>query len=100
MISRPTATRHHVSHHHLFHQPTSNTPPSMQSTLTSNVPPPRSKITTLDPLMAESSFLPWRPYASAAAVGSLMIRRTSRPWIVKRSGETGDILTVGRYCWP
>lgn len=53
----------------------------MESTLTSKVPPPRSKITTLDPAIPESwvSFFPWRPYAKAAAVGSLMIRRTSSP---------------------
>lgn len=53
----------------------------MESTLTSKVPPPRSKITTLDPATPASwaSFFPWRPYARAAAVGSLMIRRTSSP---------------------
>ena len=41
----------------------------------SNVPPPRSKTATF------SCFFLSSPYASAAAVGSLMIRATSRPAI-------------------
>ena len=40
---------------------------------TSRVPPPKSKIT----ILLSSPFLS-RPYAIAAAVGSLMIRRTLR----------------------
>src|SRR3712207_2539563 len=52
---------------------TSKTPSPISSTDTSNVPPPRSKtrIVWSDSLS--------RPYASAAAVGSLMMRLTSRP---------------------
>src|SRR3712207_2561913 len=52
---------------------TSNTPSPISSTDTSNVPPPRSKtrIVWSDSLS--------RPYASEAAVGSLMMRLTSRP---------------------
>src|SRR5919112_2954398 len=52
---------------------TSNTPSPISSTDTSNVPPPRSKtrIVWSDSLSS--------PYASAAAVGSLMMRLTSRP---------------------
>ena len=41
----------------------------------SNVPPPRSKTAIF------SFFFLSRPYASAAAVGSLMIRATSSPAI-------------------
>ncbi|GET90209.1 heat-shock protein hsp70, putative [Leishmania tarentolae] len=61
---------------------TSKMPPSIVSSVTSNVPPPRSKISTLRSL--PSSPLS-RPYAMAAAVGSLMIRSTSRPAIVPAS---------------
>ncbi len=53
-----------------------STMPSPTSRIdTSNVPPPRSKTSTVS--CARLSI----PYASAAAVGSLMIRRTSRPAI-------------------
>ena len=54
---------------------TSNTPSPSSSTDTSNVPPPRSNTR----IVTSWSFS--RPYASAAAVGSLMMRRTSRPAI-------------------
>jgi len=47
----------------------------MVSRDTSNVPPPKSKMSTL---RSPSIFLS-RPYAIAAAVGSLMIRRTFKP---------------------
>merc|ERR1711939_627923 len=56
----------------------------MVSSDTSNVPPPRSKIITLrsaDPLVVFLS----RPYAMAAAVGSLMIRSTLSPAITPAS---------------
>mmetsp|Transcript_25198 Transcript_25198/g.64897 ORF Transcript_25198/g.64897 Transcript_25198/m.64897 type:complete len:212 (+) Transcript_25198:1225-1860(+) len=56
---------------------TSKIPSSMVSRDTSNVPPPRSKMSTLRSPV-DWSFLS-RPYAMAAAVGSLMIRSTSRP---------------------
>ena len=54
---------------------TSMTPSPISSRDTSNVPPPRSKtrIVWSSPLS--------RPYASAAAVGSLMMRLTLRPAI-------------------
>src|SRR5918997_6769032 len=54
---------------------TSKTPSPISSTDTSNVPPPRSKtrIVWSDSLSS--------PYASEAAVGSLMMRLTSRPAI-------------------
>src|SRR3954469_5721612 len=52
---------------------TSNTPSPISSTDTSNVPPPRSKIRIVWSISLSS------PYASAAAVGSLMMRFTSRP---------------------
>mmetsp|Transcript_37172 Transcript_37172/g.84198 ORF Transcript_37172/g.84198 Transcript_37172/m.84198 type:complete len:282 (-) Transcript_37172:657-1502(-) len=58
---------------------TSKTPPEISSTDTSKVPPPKSYTATTWP-----SFLS-RPYASAAAVGSLMIRSTSRPAILPAS---------------
>ena len=45
----------------------------------SYVPPPRSNTAIF------SSFFLSRPYASAAAVGSLMMRRTSRPAILPAS---------------
>ena len=60
---------------------TSKIPPSMFSTETSNVPPPRSKMSTF---ISSSLFLS-RPYAIAAAVGSLIIRRQFRPAIVAAS---------------
>mmetsp|Transcript_4680 Transcript_4680/g.6924 ORF Transcript_4680/g.6924 Transcript_4680/m.6924 type:complete len:223 (+) Transcript_4680:1006-1674(+) len=55
---------------------TSKMPSSMVRSDTSKVPPPRSKIRTF----FSSPFLS-RPYAMAAAVGSLMMRRTLRPAI-------------------
>mmetsp|Transcript_11653 Transcript_11653/g.32904 ORF Transcript_11653/g.32904 Transcript_11653/m.32904 type:complete len:291 (+) Transcript_11653:1179-2051(+) len=56
---------------------TSTMPPSIWSTDTSKVPPPKSKTSTCD---AFFSPIFWsNPYPSAAAVGSLMIRKTSRP---------------------
>ena len=59
---------------------TSNTPSPISRTLTSNVPPPRSNTKMV------SSSLPFsRPYASAAAVGSLIMRNTSRPAICPAS---------------
>ena len=59
---------------------TSKMPSSIVSSDTSNVPPPRSKISTL----RSPPFLS-RPYAIAAAVGSLMMRRTFRPQIAPAS---------------
>ena len=58
---------------------TSNTPSPISSTDTSKVPPPRSntRIVCSDSLS--------RPYASDAAVGSLMMRLTSRPAILPAS---------------
>ena len=53
---------------------TSNTPDEISRMDTSNVPPPRSYTATILPSPDLS-----RPYASAAAVGSLMMRFTSRP---------------------
>mmetsp|Transcript_19503 Transcript_19503/g.52382 ORF Transcript_19503/g.52382 Transcript_19503/m.52382 type:complete len:201 (-) Transcript_19503:483-1085(-) len=58
---------------------TSNTPLSMVSKLTSKVPPPRSYTR-----MFFSVFLS-RPYAMAAAVGSLMMRRMFIPEMVPAS---------------
>ena len=52
---------------------TSTTPSPTSSRLTSNVPPPRSNTRMVSCWRLSS------PYASAAAVGSLMIRSTSRP---------------------
>src|SRR3954469_22678382 len=52
---------------------TSKTPSPISRTDTSNVPPPRSKIRIVWSVSLSS------PYASAAAVGSLMMRFTSRP---------------------
>ena len=66
---------------------TSNTPSSILRSDTSKVPPPRSKTR----MVCDSGFsgppLPFlsRPYASAAAVGSLMMRSTSRPAMVPAS---------------
>src|SRR5579859_7140991 len=59
---------------------TSKTPPPSSSTDTSNVPPPRSKTRIVWSTPSLS-----RPYASAAAVGSLMIRSTLRPAILPAS---------------
>ena len=60
---------------------TSKMPSSMANSDTSNVPPPRSKINTfVSPLAFLSN-----PYAIAAAVGSLMIRLTSKPAIAPAS---------------
>src|SRR5438309_9387715 len=58
---------------------TSNTPSPISSTDTSNVPPPRSntRIVWSDSLSS--------PYASDAAVGSLMMRLTSSPAILPAS---------------
>ena len=59
---------------------TSNTPSPISSTDTSNVPPPRSNtkiVSSCDDLS--------RPYASAAAVGSLMMRNTFKPAIAPAS---------------
>jgi hypothetical protein len=60
---------------------TSNTPSSIVSSDTSNVPPPKSYT------MMFFSFSPFslRPYAMAAAVGSLMMRCTLRPAMVPAS---------------
>ena len=59
---------------------TSKTPSPSSSTDTSNVPPPRSKTRIVWSAPSLSS-----PYASAAAVGSLTMRRTLRPAIVPAS---------------
>ena len=60
---------------------TSNIPSSIDSKETSKVPPPKSNMSTFySPVFPLSS-----PYAMAAAVGSLMIRFTSRPAIVPAS---------------
>ena len=59
---------------------TSNTPPEISSTDTSKVPPPRSYTAITLPSPALSM-----PYASAAAVGSLMMRFTSSPAILPAS---------------
>lgn len=53
-----------------------NIPPCTRSSDTSSVPPPRSTTSTVF-----SSGLVWRPYAKAAAVGSLMTRHTSSPTV-------------------
>ena len=63
---------------------TSNTPSSICRMDTSNVPPPRSKMSTVDAPAPEPFFLS-KPYAIAAAVGSLITRRTLRPAIVPAS---------------
>src|SRR6267143_1080653 len=54
---------------------TSTTPAPTSSTEISNVPPPRSYTAIVSSLFLSN------PYASAAAVGSLMMRTTSRPAI-------------------
>mmetsp|Transcript_11235 Transcript_11235/g.23768 ORF Transcript_11235/g.23768 Transcript_11235/m.23768 type:complete len:450 (-) Transcript_11235:514-1863(-) len=58
---------------------TSKTPPCISRTLTSKVPPPRSKTAMVFPSALSI------PYASEAAVGSLMILRTSSPAIFPAS---------------
>mmetsp|Transcript_26026 Transcript_26026/g.65035 ORF Transcript_26026/g.65035 Transcript_26026/m.65035 type:complete len:322 (-) Transcript_26026:79-1044(-) len=58
---------------------TSKMPSSMVRRETSKVPPPRSKMRTLFSALAPFCFFLSRPYAMAAAVGSLMIRMTLRP---------------------
>jgi len=58
---------------------TSNTPSASSRTEMSYVPPPRSYTAIF------SSFFLSRPYASADAVGSLMMRTTSRPAILPAS---------------
>ena len=77
---------------------TSNTPSPISSSDTSKVPPPRSKTRTV-----WSASLLSRPYASAAAVGSLMIRSTSRPaicpaslvaWRCASSKYAGTVITA------
>ena len=69
----------------------------------SNVPPPRSK-TAILPVFFLS-----RPYASAAAVGSLRMRRTLRPAIVPASfvawrcaslKYAGTVMTASLTGWP
>lgn len=61
---------------------TSNIPPSMLKIDTSNVPPPKSNIKTF---CSFSVFFLSKPYAIAAAVGSLMILTISRPAIMPAS---------------
>ena len=58
---------------------TSMTSSPTSRTEMSNVPPPKSKTTIF------SSFFLLKPYARAAAVGSLMMRSTSRPAILPAS---------------
>ena len=60
---------------------TSKMPSSIVSSDTSNVPPPRSKIRMFSSPLLGLSPVPFlsRPYAMAAAVGSLMMRSTFRP---------------------
>ena len=58
---------------------TSKTPSPSSRTETSNVPPPRSKTRIVWSASLSS------PYASEAAVGSLMMRRTLRPAILPAS---------------
>ncbi|CCJ29221.1 unnamed protein product [Pneumocystis jirovecii] len=66
----------------VYHQQwPSITPPCIVNNDTSNVPPPKSKIRTFFSLSDFES----RPYAIAAAVGSLIIRRTFKPAIVPAS---------------
>lgn len=60
---------------------TSKTPSSMVSRLTSKVPPPRSYTR----MFFSSEEFSSRPYARAAAVGSLRIRFTVRPEMVAAS---------------
>mmetsp|Transcript_3693 Transcript_3693/g.9155 ORF Transcript_3693/g.9155 Transcript_3693/m.9155 type:complete len:324 (+) Transcript_3693:217-1188(+) len=80
---------------------TSNTPPSMVRRVTSKVPPPRSKTSTF---FSPSPSLS-RPYAIAAAVGSLMMRSTVRPaiWpaslVAWRCASLKYAGTVTTACW-
>jgi hypothetical protein len=67
---------------------TSNTPSNSSTRDTSNVPPPRSKIRNVF-----SSRLSWKPWAIAAAVGSLTMRSTFKPAIL-------PALMVALRCWP
>ena len=60
---------------------TSKIPSSIERILTSNVPPPKSNIRTLDSLFLTLS----KPYAIAAAVGSLIILKTFNPAIAPAS---------------
>lgn len=60
---------------------TSKTPSSIVNKLTSNVPPPKSKIKTL---FSPFPFLS-NPYAMAAAVGSFIILKTLSPAIAPAS---------------
>ena len=60
---------------------TSNTPSSSDNSETSCVPPPKSKIKILRCFSVILS----RPYAIAAAVGSLIIRKILRPAITPAS---------------
>ena len=85
---------------------TSNTPSSRVRTLRSCVPPPQSKIRTLRALL---SLILSRPYAIAAAVGSLIMRSTSRPAIVPASfvawrcaslKYAGTVITAFFTSWP
>ncbi|BAT83038.1 hypothetical protein VIGAN_04013400 [Vigna angularis var. angularis] len=62
---------------------TSNTSPLIVSRDTSNVPPPKSKIKIFR--SPTQLALLSRPYARAAAVGSLIIRITLRPAMVPAS---------------
>mmetsp|Transcript_37007 Transcript_37007/g.62319 ORF Transcript_37007/g.62319 Transcript_37007/m.62319 type:complete len:388 (+) Transcript_37007:1130-2293(+) len=57
---------------------TSNTPPDISRIEISKVPPPRSYTATMPSFLST-------PYDRAAAVGSLMMRRTSRPAILPAS---------------
>jgi hypothetical protein len=71
---------------------TSITSSPTSSTEMSKVPPPKSKTTIF------SSFFLLKPYASAAAVGSLMMRFTSRPAIFPASlvAAALRVVEVGR----
>ena len=69
----------------------------------SNVPPPKSYTAIV------SSFFLSRPYASAAAVGSLTIRFTSRPaiwpaslvaWRCASLKYAGTVMTASVTGWP
>src|SRR4029079_17201074 len=76
---------------------TSNTPSPISSTDTSKVPPPRSKTRIVWSVSLSS------PYASEAAVGSLMMRLTSKPailpaslvalrWVAVEAGDLAGVL--------
>ena len=58
---------------------TSNTPSPISKIEISNVPPPKSYTATVPDFFLSS------PYASAAAVGSLIILSTSKPAILPAS---------------